>query len=266
MTALKIITNCGACEQYIGRSIDSLRSQTFGGWEAFVTVDPCGDATYERALDAARGDARIHIVRNEQRLWTMENVVRAVARLGDDPEDVFVVVDGDDWLATPRALATVAATYTDNDCWMTYGSWVSSIDPDDGRWGPYPAGTRDFRTAPWRGTHLRTWKRWLWDEIDDRDLRDVDGGYFRIVEDRAYMLPMLEMSTTRRARHIAEVLLTYNRGNPQCVGNVMLDEMRRCTAVVHARPPYRPLPEKNVHNRPAAGVSLVTPANQALRR
>ena len=257
-TALKIITNCGACEPYIGRCIDSLRTQTFEDWEAFVTVDPCGDATYERALDAARGDARIHVVRNERRLWAMENVVRAVARSGDDPDDVLIVVDGDDWLATSHALATIAAAHADDECWMTYGSWVSSIDPDDGRWGPYPAGTRDFRTASWRGTAVRTWKRWLWDAIDDRDLRDEDGRYFRIVEDRAYMLPMLEMATTRRARHIAEALLIYNRGNPLGVGKVMLDEMYRCTAVVHARPPYRPLPEKSVHNQPTAGVSLVT--------
>jgi glycosyltransferase involved in cell wall biosynthesis len=259
--SLKIITNCGACEAYIGRCIDSLREQTFNDWEAFVTVDPCGDGTYERALDASGTDPRIHIVRNERRLWTMENVVRAVARSGDDPEDIFAIVDGDDWLATPRALVTLARTYADDECWMTYGSWVSSIDPDDGRWGPYPAGTGDFRAAPWRGTHVRTWKRWLWDEIDDGDLRDVDGRYFRIVEDRAYMLPMLEMATTRHARHIADVLLVYNRGNPQCVGNVMLDEMYRCTAVVHARPPYRPLPEKRVHKRRAPGVSLVIPHN-----
>ena len=244
--AFKIITNCGASEAYIGRCIESMRAQTFGAWEAFVTVDPCGDATYERAIDAAYGDTRFYIVLNERRLWAMENVVRAVARSGHDPEDIIIVVDGDDWLATPRALATIAAAYEDDECWMTYGTWVSSVDPVQRGWGPYPPETDDFRTASWHGTAVRTWKRWLWDLIDDHDLRDVDGNYFRIVEDRAYMLPMLEMATTRRARHIEETLLVYNRDNPQGVGRVMLEEMHRCTAVIHARAPYQALQEKPV--------------------
>jgi glycosyltransferase involved in cell wall biosynthesis len=238
---MKVITNCGPAEKYIARCIESLRMQTFENWQAFITIDPCGDTTYERATGAAAGDPRIDIVCNERRRWAMENVINAVERSGDDPEDVFVIVDGDDWLATPDALSTIAAAYEDDDCWMTYGSWVSSIDPDDGRWGPYPPGTRNFRAAPWRGTAIRTWKRWLWDLIDDADFRDVDGRYFRIVEDQAYMLPMLEMATTRHARHIAEALLVYNRENPKGVGKVMYDEMVRCTAVIHARRPYRPL-------------------------
>jgi glycosyltransferase involved in cell wall biosynthesis len=238
---LKIITNCGACAPYIARCIGSLRMQTFEHWEAFITVDPCGDDTCAAARDAANGDTRINIVQNDDRLWAMENVIRAVERSGGDPEDILAVLDGDDWLATPRALQTIANAYEDDDCWMTYGSWVSSIDPNDGRWPAYAAGTRDFRAAPWRGTAVRTWKRWLWDEIDDGDFRDAGGRYFRIVEDRAYMLPMLEMATTRHARHIAEVLLVYNRANPQGVGKVLYDEMIRCTAVIHARPPYRAL-------------------------
>jgi glycosyltransferase involved in cell wall biosynthesis len=241
---MKIITNCGPAEQYIGRCIDSLRVQTHETWQAFITIDPCGDATYQRAIEAAADDPRIDILRNEQQLGAMENVINAVERSGDDPEEVFVLVDGDDWLATPSALSTIAGAYEDDDCWMTYGSWISSIDPDDGRWGPYPAGTRNFRAAPWRGTAVRTWKRWLWDLIDDGDFRDVDGRYFRIVEDRAYMLPMLEMATTRHARHIAEALLIYNRENPKGVGKILYDEMCRCTAVIHARRPYRPLHEK----------------------
>jgi glycosyltransferase involved in cell wall biosynthesis len=241
---MKIITNCGPAERYIAQCIDSLRMQTYETWQAFITIDPCGDATYQRAIEAAADDPRIDIVCNEQRLWAMENVINAVERSGDDPEDVFVVVDGDDWLATPNALSAIARAYEDDDCWMTYGSWISSIDPEDGRWGPYPTGTRNFRAAPWRGTAIRTWKRWLWDLIDDGDFRDADGSYFRIVEDRAYMLPMLEMATTRHARHIAEALLIYNRENPKGVGKIMYDEMCRCTAVIHARRPYRPLHEK----------------------
>ena len=238
---LTVITNCGACEAYIGKSIRSLRAQTLREWRAIVTVDACGDATYERAVEAADGDPRIEIVRNERRLYGMTNVVGAVERSGSHPEDVFVVLDGDDWFATSRALEIIQHTYATHHCWMTYGSWVSNVRPDAGRWPAYAEGTHDFRAAEWRGTAVRTWKRWLWERIDDRDLRDDDGTYFRVVEDQAYMLPMLEMATTRRAVHIPDVLMVYNRANPQCVGSVMREEMYRVVALVRARRPYAPI-------------------------
>ncbi|HEX7155102.1 MAG TPA: glycosyltransferase family A protein [Thermoanaerobaculia bacterium] len=233
---MKIITNCGACEEYVAKCIASVRTQTYRSFEMYVTVDPCGDATFERALDAARGDARIHVTRNDRRQFAMENVVNAVARSGEDKNDILVILDGDDWFATNRALETIAQTYREQDAWLTYGSWISNVKPNDGRWPAY--ADDNFRAGPWRGTAVRTFKRWLWERIADRDLRDVDGSYFRVVEDQAYMLPMLEMATTRHARHISDVLMVYNRANPHCVGKVMRDDMYRAQDVIRARKPY----------------------------
>lgn len=254
---LTVITNCGACEGYVGKSIRSLQAQTVREWRAIVTVDPCGDDTYERAVEAATGDPRIRVVRNERRLFAMENVVRAVSRSGGDPDDVFLVLDGDDWFATNRAMEIIQRTYETRHCWMTYGSWISNVRLDSGRWPAYPEETRDFRTAEWRGTAVRTWKRWLWERIDERDLRDEDGSFFRVVEDQAYMLPMLEMATTRRAVHIPDVLMVYNRANPQCVGRVMREEMYRCAALIRSRPPYGPIDAE----QPAARRPSFTTAN-----
>jgi glycosyltransferase involved in cell wall biosynthesis len=264
---ITVVTNCGPCEEYIAKCIASLRAQTLREWRCMITVDgapaspPAGpaaspppDQTHQRALEAIDADPRITLIRNSRRLYAMANVVNAIARSGGGDaggpaggdagapsDDIIVILDGDDWFATNRALEIIARTYDTTGCWMTYGSWISNARPNHGRWPAYPDGTRDFRRAEWLGTAVRTFRRWLWDRIDDRDLRDDDGRYFRVVEDQAYMLPMLEMSTTRRARHIAEVLMVYNRANPQCVGNVMLDEMRRAAAAVRARPPYEPL-------------------------
>ena len=66
---LKIVVNCGRCEAFIGRCLDSLKRQSYPHWQAFVTVDRRGDATYERAIAARDGDARIHVTQNERRLY-----------------------------------------------------------------------------------------------------------------------------------------------------------------------------------------------------
>ena len=238
---LRIITNCGPCEPFVATCIESLRAQTVGDWEAFVTVDPCGDRTYEAALEAARGDRRIHVHRNDERLYAMVNLIAGIERSNAAPDDILVVVDGDDWLYSEHSLQIIADKYERDDCWLTYGSWISNHPNDPGRWPAYNEGETNFRGTYWRATAIRTFKKWLWDLIDEADFRDDDGRYFRVTEDLAVMFPMLEMSTTAKARHIADVLLMYNRTNPHCAAEVMTAELYANTDLIRARRPYAPL-------------------------
>ena len=238
---LKIVVNCGRCEAFIGRCLDSLKRQSYPHWQAFVTVDRRGDATYERAIAARDGDARIHVTQNERRLYAMRNIVRAVERSGAGAEDVIVILDGDDWLIVDDALARIVAAYEERGCWMTYGSWISNQDGHPGRWPAYADGTRDFRGERWLGTALRTWKRWLFDLVDRRDFRDEHGRWLRVSEDLACMFPMLEMATTRRAHHIAEPLMLYNRLSHHDPKRRLAEEGIRNAAWLRTKPRYSPL-------------------------
>jgi glycosyltransferase involved in cell wall biosynthesis len=239
---LRLVVNAGPCEDVVARCLASVRAQRYPAWTATVTIDPAGDRTFERAIDAADGDPRLSIVRNPQRLYSMANLIAGIGRTRAGPEDVIVVLDGDDWLHGDTALDIIAATYLRYDCWMSYGSWISN-DPlhqglQRGLWPAYDDDTVDFRHAEWRHTAVRTWKRWLWDRVDDRDFRDAHGKYFRVTEDQASMLPMLEMSGTGRARHIPEVLMVYNRTTPHACGKTHLAEMRANADLLRARRPY----------------------------
>lgn len=248
----KIIVNCGPCQEFIAKCLASIRAQTFTDWQAYITLDPCGDRTFEEAMLARRGDPRMDILQNRERLFAMVNLKNALERSGAHPDDVIVILDGDDWFATPEALRVIDDTYRRFECWMTYGSWVADqqdIEPARrGRWPAYPENTIDFRTADWLGTAVRTWKRWLWDLIDESDFLDRDGNYFRTTEDQAVMLPMLEMSGTDRARHIAETLMVYNRSSPHACGLTRCEEMLSNGRYIRTLPPYsrlreRPAPE-----------------------
>ena len=243
-TNLKVIVNCGPCQAYIGKSLASLRTQTYARWEAYVTVDHCGDKTLEEAVRGKEKDDRIRITQNESRLYSTANLVRAIERSRAGPEDIIVILDGDDWFHTDDALQIIVDTYAEHDCWMTYGSWVSNVAHIVGRLPAYPEGATDFRQMEWLATAVRTWKKWLWDLVDDKDLRDENGQYFSVVEDLAVMLPMLEMSGTRKARHISEVLMLYNRANPACVGNIKRSEMEQAAQNIRGKRPYQPLRTK----------------------
>ncbi len=157
MLNLLVVVNCGPCAPFIGRCLTSLESQTYRNWRALVTVDPCGDETYGEAVRVARESGRIDVCRNSRRRFALENLVRAVRRTSPDPEDVIVILDGDDWLSASHALSTIVDTYNQHACWLTYGSWVSDGPKrHSGRWPAYPRGTEDFARRPgWRPTCAR---------------------------------------------------------------------------------------------------------------
>jgi glycosyltransferase involved in cell wall biosynthesis len=258
MTRLKfkIIVNCGPCEAFIGQCIESVRAQSLRSWEAYVTVDPCGDHTYARAIAAAAGDPRIHVKKTRTRRYSLCNTVNAIRDSQASPEDIIVGLDGDDWFANKMALRTIADAYRKSDCWITYGSWISNVagphGRHDGSWPAYPEGTTDFRRTRWLGTAVRTWKKWLWDHIQDSDLRDNSGEYFRVSEDQAVMLPLLEMCGTSRARHIAAPIMVYNKMVKYPITPKLTEEKDRNGYLLESRPPYPRLDSK-VYRAAAAG-------------
>jgi len=244
----KIIINCGACRDFIGRCLASVRAQTFANWDAYVTVDPCGDDTSARAVLAAAGDPRIHVRANHTRRYSMGNLVAAVRRCGAAPEDVIVSLDGDDWFARDDSLEIIADAYEQFDCWVTYGSWLSvKLAPNgkpNGRWPAYPEGTVDFRGHPFLGTAVRTWKRWLWDHVRDDDLRNDAGEYVRVSEDKLVMIPLLELSGTPRAHHIDAPIMIYNKIVDYTIGDPFAEERERNAALIQRRPRYERLTRK----------------------
>jgi hypothetical protein len=70
-----------------------------------------------------------------------------------------------------------------------------------------------YRDIPFVFWHPATFKYILWRHIDDKDLRDEDGSYFRIMKDKVTLFPMLEMCGKKKM-FLNEVLYIYNLSNP----------------------------------------------------
>ena len=113
--------------------------------------------------------------------------------------------------------------YNDKDCWITYGSYV--LHPYGVR-GPEPSeypetvvDNNTYRKDVWRASHLRTFRKKVWDKIEHDDLKDTDGDYYKVAYDQAIMLPLLEMSGPR-SYYVPEILHVYNKINPLNVDKV----------------------------------------------
>jgi len=204
-------------EKWVGTTIRSALAQTYSDFEAIVIDDMSTDSSYDVVHNLIRDDPRFTLIKNEEKRYALENIIRGVKMLSPEDEDVIVTLDGDDWFANKDVLKTLKGVYEKKECFITYGTYLT-----------YPEGRRpwniteysenvvsnaDYRKDVWRASHLRTFKHKLWNKIREEDLLEDDGQTRPAAWDLAFMFPMLEMAGPRSA-YIEEILYIYNMSNP----------------------------------------------------
>lgn len=219
------------CAQWVTRSLHSIQQQTHANLRCVLIDAASSDTTFETARSAVAGDERFTILRNETRNYPLANIVRATRLVCEQlgPQDVVVIVDADDWLKHERVLERVAQIYADPEVWISYGSaellnrpWKARLlnRVVRGQAAPYPRAVAErslYRYMPGKylATHLRAYRRFLWDALPDVELRDPEtGDYYRTAADPATMWPMMEMATAQHIRYVDDILYVYNNNHP----------------------------------------------------
>jgi len=155
------------------------------------------------------------------------------------PNDVIVVLDGDDYLLTDQALNIIERKYAEEKAWMTYGSFVgkwseqvTDLDPrlysEDVEW----------RQTEWVYGHPRSFKVFLLDYVRSvtletpcckiystsihfsaytssahvysvEDFHKPDGTFLTKCSERGFLLRMFEVSGPKRVAYIADKIYYY---------------------------------------------------------
>ncbi len=248
-----VVTPVWECEQWIKRSLESIQNQTYRHFRCVVVDDNSSDRSYEIARETVGDDERFIVIKNSERRFVLANTLMATQKAADSPEDVIVIVDGDDWLKHDRVFEKIAQIYTDPDVWLTYGNSELLNRPRRARLlgrqvkgtEPYPQPVLDtnlFRYHTFLASHLRTYRKFLWDKVRDEDLRDTDGEYFWAAGDAAAGFPMLEMATAKHIRYIDEVLYVYNNNHANSDNRPELRNRKlKVKLEIASRPRYSPL-------------------------
>ena len=191
--------------------VASLASQHWPAWQAIFVDDASTDGTLDalRSLLAAHKlAARFQIVENHQRRGKAGNVFHTL-RPGGGADDVIVMLDADDHLATDDALDCLAREYERG--WEVVWSNWRGTDGSRGSCGhlnPFISPRRQ----PFVSSHLFTFRRRLFAIVTESDLQDDAGQWFMAGCDVALAWPILEQTIKRK--HVEEVLAVYNRSNP----------------------------------------------------
>jgi glycosyltransferase involved in cell wall biosynthesis len=246
-THFKIITSFYNVETWIRATVNSVLLQTYADFECILTDDMSTDKSSEYINELIKEDSRFTLVQNKEKSTALANNVNAIERSKPSDQDAIIILDGDDWLASPLSLEILNNAYKFKKCWMTYGSY---IEYPNGRRGDFckqvPKSVveeNSFRDIPWVFSHLKTFKYALWKQIKGDDLIDPKTGkHFTKTQDLAFMYPMLEMSG-HNTTFIDEVLCVYNLANPLNDHKVDHTEQLRIESHIRGKQRYLPIKE-----------------------
>lgn len=200
--------------EFLEKCILSILSQRYDNYKVIFIDDMSTDGSWEKL---PHNDNRVICIKNTVRKTALENIHDAIMN-HCDPDDICTIVDGDDWLYNKNVLSNLNNFYNEHDCWISYGqaSWT------DGRRGfasAYPAEEfKDVRNAPFRVSHLRTFRAGLYQSIKDQDptfshLKDDEGNFYRWSYDTAMMFTIMEMAGHEKTKFNNTILYIYNRDN-----------------------------------------------------
>lgn len=213
--SIKVITPFYNAGKFLYKNIKISLNQNYDDYK-IIFIDDCStDGSWDKI---PQDDNRVIAIKNKTRKTALENIHDAVMNYCD-PDDIVVLMDGDDWFSTRNVLSEVNKLYNKEDCWISYGQalWTN------GQKGFARAYTFDefthLRQSPFVVSHLRTFRAGLYQCIADQDpnfscMKDKDGNFFRWAYDTAIMYPMMEIAGFNKIKYVDHIWYVYNRDNP----------------------------------------------------
>lgn len=207
--------------EWIGRALDSIAMQTLVPDKVVVADDASTDSSEEIGRHRCAGPRWFGrdwtYRRNETNLGKALNLKLAIASMELGPEDVVMILDGDDFLP-PHALSRIESIYERPEVWISYGQYM--VWPERTEQVPasaYPdhvLDNRSFRNHSIAFNHPLSFRHKLWAAIEDADLQDDAGAWFTGGADFILMVPMMEMAGREHLFFNEVPIYWYNAINP----------------------------------------------------
>ena len=205
-------------EEWIQKTIRSVKLQNYKNYHCYLVDDISTDSSRDVIQKEIKDNDNFTLIVNTEKKYALKNIYDTIQLANLKKDDIIILLDGDDWLASKNVFATINKTYNEQDCWMTYGSYIEYPSNTRGKFSKqiskHTIDTSSYRSSEWCSSHLRTFLFGLWDKIDKEDLINPETKRFvKAAWDLAFMFPMLEMSA-EKAFYVNDLLYVYNRTNP----------------------------------------------------
>lgn len=210
---------------YIAKCVESIASQDYDNYRVYLVDDASTDDTFEvayQALESLPADVRskFSIIRNEVNVGAVQNQVEIFRKI-EDNDAIIMILDGDDSLVNDNSIFSYYNTVYDGTTEFTYGSCWSMVDNIPLISQPYPEHIKQARAyrqhkfnwnMPY--THLRTFKKYLINSVDDSAFKDEAGNWYRAGGDGSTFYSLIEAADPAKVKCLQEIVYNYNDINP----------------------------------------------------
>lgn len=198
---------------FLDNCISSLLEQDYAD-AAFIFIDL--GSRDDSAQKAPVEDPRVTLVSCQ---GAGAQALHEVLRTSCAPQDIVVLLDGEDWLARADALALINGWYQERDCWAMYGQFRFT----SGHYGlalPFPdqASFGDLR-RDWCYPFICSFRAGLYHAIQSQDpayacMKDRAGEWLAEAWHAALVLAIFEVAGFDHVCFNDEVLYVYNLDSP----------------------------------------------------
>lgn len=235
-------------QKWVEKSLGSALRQDYKNYDIVYINDCSTDMTsqeVERVLQETETKAEVTVINNQKNKKALCNLYNAIKN--SKSGTIIVTLDGDDWFPNDQVLDKLNSIYSDKNVWMTAGSYIDNVHGSVSS----PNITDDYwhgniRFKAWTISHLRTFRKELFEKIKYEDLMDVDGYFYKFTFDQAMMYPMAEMSGPHHFREVRDITYVYNRRNPISVDRVHRKDQLRIEQQIRLKNPYMRLEKLDV--------------------
>ena len=237
------------CAPWIEKNLLSALKQRYDNFNIIYIDDSSNDKTSDIVNEIMKSedkDNKITLIKNDNNKKALYNIDKAIDLAPED--SIIVLLDGDDWFPNFDVLSELDEIYTD-DIWITAGSYmesstgrvIESLKSDSSAWQDNIRRHHGSIGTPNIFSHLRTFRKRLFEKIEKEDLKDHDGKHYQCTFDRALMYPMLEMAGPQRYHSVEKIMYIYNRHNPLSVDRVQREDQLRIEQQIRNKPQYKKL-------------------------
>jgi glycosyltransferase involved in cell wall biosynthesis len=187
-----------SCERNAGifsiKCLKSIKNQTFQAKKHFYIDDCSDDGTQDhiKKLLSSENFKNVEFIENQNRLYKNENMHITINRIEDD-EGVVIIVDGDDWLHSVKALEIIANEYDKNSkLEYVYSNWMYSHNKEFGISKSIPNHEWDPYTNEWITSALTTFKVKTYKKIPESNFKDENKKFLKSAGVQACNLALLK--------------------------------------------------------------------------
>ncbi len=235
---------------WVEKNLRSIFEQKYDNYRIIYINDASTDSTLLQVQDLVNSweeGHRVEIVNNLTNRGAMENIYRAVHRC--DPDEIVLVLDGDDWFAHDLVLQKLNEVYANPDVWVTWGSYVEYPNYSSYHVAnfaqPLPQSVidgrriRQYSKNHWCFSQLRTFYAGIFQNLKLKDLT-FEGKFVDAANDVAFFVPVMEMAGSR-VQYVPEILYIWNRATPLNDDKVRGRRQLEVAQDIYCRSSYSPL-------------------------